>query len=333
MGGTGMTPVPFFFRSHPAPVPLPCEAVPPPAGVPVPPGRTVSDLLDAYEREYLPGLAPRTQHSTALLYRRWKQEFGSLLLTDLTPAFLRQWRDALSARFGPSTVNRYLASLGSALTVAVRDYEWLPAHPLHKVRKAPEPPGRVRFLSDDERTRLMKACRQSHNPHLYTLALLAITTGARRDEMLQLHWGDVDLEQGLLRLMQTKNKERRAVPVRGEALQLLRRQRREHTPEEWVFARWDAAGPTHFEQAWQTSKRRAKLENFRFHDLRHTAASYLAMSGATLREIAEILGHKSLKQTMKYAHLTTGHTGEIVERMVRHKLGTQEESLYERTAR
>ena len=196
-----------------------------------------------------------------------------------------------------------------------------------------EPSGRVRFLDDEERHRLLKACQVSHNPHLFTLVLLALTTGARRNEMLQLRWDAVDLERGLLQLTQTKNKERRAVPVRGEALDLLRRQHHEHPQEAWVFARWDAQGPTHFEQAWQTAKRRAELVNFHFHDLRHTAASYLAMSGATLHEIATILGHKTLKMTMRYAHLTTGHTGAIIERMVKHKLGTQEESLYGRTDR
>jgi integrase len=333
--------VPFFFRSPSTPVPLPREAIaclvnncsPEPASAPLLPSHTVSELLDAYEREYLPGLAPRTQHSTALLYLRWKKEFGSLPLTDLTPAFLRQWRDTLSARFGPSTVNRYLASLGSALTVAVRDYEWLSTHPLHKVRKAPEPPGRVRFLSDEERHRLLSAVRLSHNPHLSTLVLLALTTGARKNEMLQLRWGDVDLERGLLRLLTTKNKQPRAVPIRGEALQLLRRQGQAQPPEAWVFPRWDRLKPVLIEQAWQTAKRRAGLENFHFHDLRHTAASYLAMSGASLLEVAEILGHKSLRQTMKYSHLTNGHIGDVVEKMVRHKLGTQQESLYGRTER
>jgi integrase len=298
-----------------------------------PPGHTVAEMLALYEREYLPGLAKETQRTARPLYRRWRRAFGERLVTDLTPAYLREWRDSLSVRYAPATVNRYLASLAAPLAAVQRDYEWISVNPVHKVRKMGEPSGRVRFLDDEERHRLLKACQVSHNPHLFTLVLLALTTGARRNEMLQLRWDAVDLERGLLQLTQTKNKERRAVPVRGEALDLLRRQHHEHPQEAWVFARWDAQGPTHFEQAWQTAKRRAELVNFHFHDLRHTAASYLAMSGATLHEIATILGHKTLKMTMRYAHLTTGHTGAIIERMVKHKLGTQEESLYGRTDR
>jgi integrase len=207
-------------------------------------------------------------------------------------------------------------------------------NPCHKVRKKPEPSGRVRFLSDEERQRLLQACLLSHNPHLHTIVLLALTTGARKNEMRQLTWGDVDLDRGLLQLRTTKNKERRSVPVRGEALRLLRKQGHEQQPEAWVFPRWDRRKPVLIEQAWQTAKRRAELKNFHFHDLRHTAASYLAASGASLLEIATILGHKNLRMTFKYSHLTTGHSGEVIERMVvKHKLGAQAESLYANTKR
>jgi integrase len=313
---------------------MPHASLPPLPPPPVASRVTVKDLLQIYEKDYLPELAPSTQHSTKLLYKKWLPAIGHLPLSDLTPAWLRQWRDAFSLErpgIAPSTVNRYLAALAAPLTVAVRDLEWLTANPAHKVRKKPEPSGRVRFLSDDERQRLLSACLLSHNPHLYTIVLLALTTGARKNEMRQLKWADVDLDRGVLRLATTKNKERRSVPVRGEALRLLRKQGREQQPEAWVFPRWDRRQPVLIEQAWQTAKRRAELTDFHFHDLRHSAASYFAASGATLLEIATILGHKNLRMTFKYAHLTSEHSGDVIERMVQHKVGLQEESLYART--
>jgi hypothetical protein len=155
--------------------------------VSAPPGHTVAEMLTLYEQEYVPGLARETQRTTRPLLQRWRRAFGERLLTDLTPGFLRLWRDELSTHYAPATVNRYLASLAAPLAAVVRDYDWLPANPVHKVRKVPEPSGRVRFLSDDERHQLLTACQGSHNPHLYTLVLLAITTGAqgmRRKEIM-----------------------------------------------------------------------------------------------------------------------------------------------------
>jgi integrase len=283
---------------------------------PVEPGTyTVSDLLHAYEREYLPTKAPKTQYQQAKLYRWIAADLGHLLLEQLTPAKLRAWRDELSRYYAPSTVRRYLDSLSGPLTVAVRDYEWLPANPLEKVQKPKAPPARVRFLSDEERTTLLLWCAQSRNPHLYLIVLLALTTGARKNELLWLAWQDVDLERGFLRLAQTKNRTRRAVPVRGKALQLLQERRGQHRPVSWVFPRFDQQKPVDIKAAWENAVKRAALHDFRFHDLRHTAASYLAMSGATLLEIAAILGHKSMQVTYRYAHLAAAHTGNVVERM------------------
>jgi integrase len=276
---------------------------------------TLADLLDAYERDWFPHLAPRTQYAQRLLYARWRPTLGQVLLRDLTPAYLQSWCRSLQAQYTPTSVRRYLAALSAPLTVAVRYYQWLSFNPMHAVIYPPEGPGRVRFLSQEERNALLMACLQSQNPHLYLVVLLALTTGARKNELLWLRWREVDVERGLLALLQTKNGQSRAVPVTGQALEGLRRRGKDQRPETWVFPRADGLKPVLIEQAWQVARRRARLQDFRFHDLRHTAASYLAMSNATLVEIAAILGHKSLKQTLKYAHLTLSHTTGVVQRM------------------
>ena len=278
---------------------------------------TVTDLLTAYETEYLPSKAATTRYQLGHMFAWLRRELGPMLLTDLTPAFLRTWRDDLTGRgYAPGTVRRYLDCLSGPLSIAVRDYEWLPSNPLRKVQKPPETPARVRFLSDDERKALLLNCAISRNPHLYTFVLLALSTGARKNQLLQLRWRDVDVARGMLRLQPFKQAPRRSLPLRGPVLTLLTKLGVDKTPEAWVFARHDGRKPTLLDAAFQVACARSGITDMRIHDLRHTTASYLAMNGATLREIAEVLGHKTLAQTMKYSHLSEGHTGDILGKMV-----------------
>lgn len=188
--------------------------------------------------------------------------------------------------------------------------------PFRRVSRPREPRGRVRFLSDEERDRLLAACRDSQNPHLYTIVVLALATGARKGELLGLRWLDVSLAQSRVTFHDTKNRDTRSVSLSGPALALLR----DHTKvrrldTDLVFPRQDGLRAIEIKKAWENVVRRADLDNFRFHDLRHSAASYLAMSGASLAEIAEVLGHRSLSMVQRYAHLSEAHTARVVARM------------------
>jgi len=219
-------------------------------------------------------------------------------------------------RISPATVNRYLAALSHALSVAVKEWGWLDDSPMRKVRKKTEPKGRVRFLSDDERKRLLDACKTGP-AWLLPVVTVALSTGMRQGEVLGLRWPAVDLERKRLVLHETKNGERRAVPLTGPALTTLRawsKVRRLDT--DLVFP--ETKG---FHHRWWEALERAKLTDFRFHDLRHTAASYLAMHGATPSEIAEVLGHKTLQMVKRYAHLSDSHVASVMERMNAHVFG------------
>jgi integrase len=187
------------------------------------------------------------------------------------------------------------------------------------VRRLREPKGRVRFLSDEERELLLQSCKESHNPYLYTIVVLALSTGARQGELLKLHWKDVDMKRNTLTFRDTKNGETRSVPLTEYGLALMKdhsRVRRIATP--LVFPSLsDCMKPYSIREAWKCAVKRSKLVNFRFHDLRHSCASYLAMNGASLLEIGEILGHKTLAMVKRYSHLTEAHTRGVVERMNR----------------
>ena len=148
----------------------------------------------------------------------------------------------------------------------------------------------------------------SRNSSLYTIVVLALSTGARRGELLSLHWSDVDLTREMLTFRKTKNGETRAVPLTGYALDVLsQRAQSRRRDTTLVFPNSTGTRPMSIREAFEYAVQRAGVMNFRFHDLRHSAASYLAMGGASLAEIAEVLGHKTLQMTKRYTHLTESH--------------------------
>jgi integrase len=148
--------------------------------------------------------------------------------------------------------------------------------------------------------------------------VLALSTGARKGELLSLHWKDIDFKRGTLTFQTTKNGERRSVPLTGHALDIMKdhsKIRRIDTT--YVFPSVRGNQGMSIRDAWEYCLKRAYIPNFHFHDLRHTFASYIAMNGASLLEIAELLGHKTLAMVKRYAHLTEAHTRSVVERMNR----------------
>ena len=187
---------------------------------------------------------------------------------------------------------------------------------MRRVTRPPEPRGRVRYLSDNERERLLAVCEASDSPFLNAVVVLALSTGARKMELMELTWTDVDLRRGIIRLRETKNGEPRVLPLIGRALDLMQ----EHSAKrrrgcDLVFPNCSGIKPRSLRTAWETALRRARIDDFCFHDLRHSAASYLAMGGASLAEIAEVLGHKDIRVARRYVHLNDAHTQRVVERM------------------
>jgi integrase len=282
---------------------------------------TVSETIDRYLTEVLP--TKRSARSQRAQFLWWERELGAFTLADLTPAMIADCRDRLARGETPSgkpatpaTQVRYLAALSHVFTMAVREWGWLEGNPVQKVRRPTEPHGRVRFLSEEERTALLVACKRSRNPLLYPLVVLALATGARLGELLGLRWTDVDLSRGVARLARTKNGEPRTLPLSGHALAVLAAlsmKRRSDTS--FVFPSEHGRTPATLRKPWERAVIEAGIEDFRFHDLRHTAASYLAMTGAIPTDIAAVLGHKTLAMVKRYAHLSDQHVARVVARM------------------
>ena len=303
---------------------------------------TLGDLIDRYIRDVLP-TKPKQSADQKQQLEWFKDEIGAFTLADVTPAKIVECRDKLLTTVSPKTkkplapasVVRYMAALSHAFTIAVNEWGWLEDSPMRKVKKPALPRGRIRFLSDDEadakgeiidgeRTRLLKACQASDNPYLRTVVVLALSTGMRQGEIMSLTWDDVDLHQGRITLLETKNGEIRVVPLVGKALDLLKEHSKvRNLKTDLLFPGKPIRGddgnaiykPIDLRAPWLTALKKADIEDFRFHDLRHSAASYLAMNGASLAEIAEVLGHKTLQMVKRYAHLSEAHTAGVVASM------------------
>ena len=249
---------------------------------------------------------------------------GELALAEITPALISECRDRLAKEVtsrgrvrSNASLNRYIAVLSSVMSVGVREWQWIEENPVSKLRKLKESKGRERLLSEDELDLLLEATKQSANKDLHTAVVLALSTGARKMEIWGLRWRDIDLNEGLATLHQTKNGETRTVPIQVYALDLMRKRSKvRRIDTDLVFPSMvDPQKPFDFRKAWEKVLSKAGIQDFCWHDFRHISGSYLAMGEASTREIAEFLGHKTLQMAMRYSHLSQKHSVSVVRNM------------------
>ena len=270
----------------------------------------ITEFLEDPETQAL-----RYKDSLESLLEWWTTNYGSTKVLQLNVLTLREAREKIRhPGRGPATVNRYLSALrscwnwGRASGLVPQDKLW-PARLMLS-----EPEGRTRFLSDDELTKLLEAAA-ANGAVMYAAVLVSLATGVRQGELLRLKWGDVDLSKQRLTVHLAKNKERRSVHLPNSAVEALKALKRATIVGAHIFT-LDTGEPLEkhsLEYRWKAVRKAADLDDFRWHDLRHSCASFLAQNGASLLEIGSVLGHKSANITKRYAHLVqgapvTGHT-------------------------
>lgn len=287
--------------------------------------RTVADAIDRYLQVTLPRAKHRKNaREQERLLSVWRETLGDRALVALTPAKIAEARDEFTKRTNRAdkpitgaTVNRHLTALSAVLSVAVKEYGWIPKNPVANVTRLADSKGRERFLSEAERQALLAACDASECAALGPLVRLALATGARKSELVGLDWANVNLERRTVRFVDTKNGDNRTVPLAQTAVDVLKAWKKGRLPVGGVFP----LSIDQIDKPWREARAAAGLGDFRFHDLRHSAASYLAMSGASLMDIAAILGHKTLAMVKRYSHLSEQHTTAAVDRMAEKFLG------------
>lgn len=265
---------------------------------------TLAEALDRYEREVTPRKKGAAQER--LRIRAWKRDPLALRsLASIRAMDMAVWRDKrLAAGASPTTARNDLALISHLFTVAAKEWgmESL-ANPIQKIAVPAAARARDRRLDPEvdrdglsEATWLLAAC--DDGPHwLGPMVRLALATAMRQGELLSLDWRNIDFERKVARLQDTKNGERRDVPLSSEAIKALKSLPRNLSGS--VFS----IGTMAVVHAFQRACKRAGIEDLRFHDLRHEATSRLFEKGLNPMEAAAITGHKTLQMLKRYTHL------------------------------
>jgi integrase len=232
-----------------------------------------------------------------------------------------------SGEVSPASITKELNVLKHLLSLAV-EWELIPTNPAHGVKSPKAPAGRVRYLQPGELRAVLQACPEWLRP----IAGLAVSTGMRRGEVLGLRWLDVDSKGGRIMLPQTKNGEGRIVYLNTLAQQAIAAvPRGESKPTDQIFNS-EQMSPENVSLAFLRACRAANISDFRFHDLRHTAASWMRMNGADIHTVALILGHKDLRMAARYQHLSPAFLSDAVKLLDAAYAKTDEETAPEETS-
>lgn len=230
-------------------------------------------------------------------------------LASIRRADIQRYVTERSGEVSAASVTKELNVLKHLLALAV-EWELIPVNVAHGVKSPKAPAGRVRYLQPGELRAVLEACPEWLRP----IAGIAVSTGMRRGEILGLRWLDVDAKSSRLMLPQTKNGEGRIVYLNELALQALSAvpAPREAKPTDRIF-RGETITPENVSICFLRACRTAGVHDFRFHDLRHTAASWMRMKGADIHTVAVLLGHKDLRMAARYQHLSPAHLSDAVK--------------------
>lgn len=246
-----------------------------------------------------------------------------LLLSEITTKIIEDFKNMKITQVEPATVNRNLATIKRLFSLAV-DWDYSDINPVKKIKFFKEPPGRTRFLLQAEIDALLKACDEvnlkarNRSKHLKMMIIIALNTGMRKGELLNLKWDDIDFSNKMIKIRTSKNGEERNISMNEDVkkvideLSSLRKKKNVLYIDDFVFSK----GGKPFlciKNAFQSALEIAKISNFHWHDLRHTCASHMAMKGIDLNTIRETLGHKSMAMTLRYSHLTNEHRKKALE--------------------
>ena len=271
---------------------------------------TYGQLLDRYLEYGRVTKKASTSKAEGYLGKQIRAVFGDVYLKDVTPEKVQMYLEGkLAARLSASTANYHLSILKHSFSMAIK-WGLLQTNPLSEVKLPVKiNNARQRYLTPEEITRLLEMC----TPHWRNVALVALYTGMRKGEILTLRWDQIDWTGGFARLPDTKNGDARLVPLSSAALQVFRGLQEQaitsdlQSPHVFVNPKTKRPYNPTSHKTWDRILKSAGFDDLHFHDLRHTMASHLRMSGVDLLTIGEILGHRDLRMTKRYAHIAPAH--------------------------
>lgn len=259
---------------------------------------TLRDLLERYALQVSP--SKRGYRDEVIRIRAMQRsKMAGFSLANLSPSVVAAFRDERLQRVKAGAVIRDLSLLSSVINHARREWGLAVENPCERVKKPATPEGRSRILDAAERVRLLDALEPlgRRSPLLLPLVKLALATAMRRGELLGLEWAHISLERQVAFLPTTKNGRSRHVPLSREALAVL-----SALPRTEGVAKVFPVSACAAEAAFKRACERAGLEDFRFHDLRHSATTALADKLPNIMDLAAVTGHRSLRMLQRYYH-------------------------------
>lgn len=252
----------------------------------------------------------KASHKDDIAKLKWLHTIlGGLMLDEITLDVIARIKEARLKEASKSTANRFLALVRAILKRAVDEWDWLEKAP--KVKLFKESEGRIRFITPKQ----VQALLLELPAHLQDMVLFSLQTGLRQSNVLKLEWPQVNLEKGHMwvNAAQSKNRKPIAVPLNREALAVLQRQLGKHPARVFTFSGKPIANAN--TRAWRNALQRAGIEDFRWHDLRHTWASWHRMQGTPTHELQQLGGWRTGAMVERYAHLAPDHLANAAARL------------------
>lgn len=264
--------------------------------------KTFREMMDRFIKEHAPKVSLNMQKSYAASLKHLLKFFGDMALSEITVKKVNEYKQVRRESGGGAPgINRSLAMLSKAFNLSVKEWEWVKENPVLKISREKEKSGRDWWLSGDDEKRLLENSPQ----WLRDIIVFALHTGLRQDELLSLTWDRVDLFRKTIIIQETKNGKPRTIPLNQIALNILiEKAKVRNLKSDLVFL---STATTKIDchnliRAFNVAKRKADIQNFHFHDLRHTFATRLAQRGVDLYKISKLLGHYDISMTQRYAH-------------------------------
>jgi len=267
-----------------------------------------SDMVEKYIEIYLKVNRPTWWKSEKHNLRHLNAFFGEKNLHEITTLDVEKFKIERMNIVGKNSVNKNLGCLRAIFNKAI---EWKlleGVNPVHNKQFFKLENRRLRYLNKNEIKRLLSCCKG----HLKDIVEFTINTGMRQGEVFGLKWENVDFNTGLIHILITKSGEKREIPMNESVKTVLARVRKP-CGAVYVFSSINNKPFNNIKRSFRTALNKAGIMNFRFHDLRHTFASHLVMSGVDLLTVKELLGHKKMEMTLRYSHLSGEHKMKAVQ--------------------
>ncbi len=231
-----------------------------------------------------------------------------VMLSEITKEDIEEFKIYLIKKgLKPKSINNYCGALRTMFNKAV-EWEYIKSSPFKGIKLLRLPPPNWKWITPEEAEKLIHCA----SPHLKPIIMVALYTGLRKSELLSLRWENIDFHNEVIRIKKTKTRKERFIPVHPRVKKILL-ELYYNKKSEYVFT-YMGKPVKNIKTSFRTAVKRAGL-NLRFHDLRHTYASWLVMAGVDIRTIQELLGHASIRMTSRYSHLAPSHLRKAVMKL------------------